>query len=210
MNSLDKLIQNNRDWAENITKEDPTFFEQLSKVQTPEYLWIGCSDSRVPANQLLGLLPGEVFVHRNIANQVVSTDLNCMSVLEYSIKVLKVKHVIVCGHYGCGGVKASVDNTHHGLVDNWLYNITNIYAGNIDKFKAIENEDDRHDLLCEMNVTTQVRNVANTHIVQQAWQSGQQLAIHGWIYNLKDGLLKNLGVTVKSQDGLGEEYQIKG
>ncbi len=209
MNSLDKLLQNNREWADRITKEDPTFFEQLSEVQNPEYLWIGCSDSRVPANQLLGLLPGEVFVHRNVANQVVQTDLNCMSVLEYSINVLKVKHVIVCGHYGCGGVKASVDKTHHGLVDNWLYNITSTYAQNIKKFEVIESEEDRHNLLCELNVISQVKNVAQSHIAQLAWQNGQRLTIHGWIYNLKDGLVKDLDVTITSKQDLDDAFRLQ-
>lgn len=209
MNSLDKLLENNRKWADDITQQDPTFFEQLSKAQSPEYLWIGCSDSRVPANEIVGLLPGEIFVHRNIANLVVHTDFNCMSVIEYSVKVLKVKHIIVCGHYGCGGVKAAIENTSHGLIDNWLYSIKNLYYRNKYRVDSFGTEEERHNFLCELNVSKQVRNVAHSHVVQEAWKSGQELAIHGWIYSLQDGLVNNLNVTIRAQEDLADEYRLQ-
>lgn len=208
MHKLQSLLDNNVKWAEGITQEDPTFFERLSKAQSPEYLWIGCSDSRVPANEIVGLLPGEIFVHRNIANLVVHTDFNCMSVIEFSVKVLKVKHIIVCGHYGCGGVKAAIDNTSHGLIDNWLYSIKNIYYRNKYRMDSFRTEEERHNYLCELNVKQQVKNVAHSHVVQDAWDKGQDLTVHGWIYSLKDGLVNDLGIDIHSQDDLADEYRV--
>ena len=196
MSSIDHLFENNQAWANSINKEDPTFFEQLSKQQSPEYLWIGCSDSRVPANQLLGLAPGEVFVHRNIANQVVHTDLNCLSVMQYAVEVLKVKHVIVCGHYGCGGVLASMDDEPRGLIDNWLRHIKDVYRFNKNKVDAVSDPQEKFNLMCELNVIEQVANVTNSSIVKKAWSQGQDLTIHGFVYNLHDGVLKDLKVSV--------------
>jgi carbonic anhydrase len=196
MDALNQLLENNRAWAERIESEQPGFFEQLSKQQTPEYLWIGCADSRVPANEIVSLPPGEIFVHRNIANVVVHTDLNCLSVIQYAVEVLKVKHIIVCGHYGCGGVKASMGAEDHGLIDNWLRHIRDVYRLHSLQLNAIEDEEERADRLCELNVIEQVANVSNTSIVKQAWKRGQELAVHGWIYRLEDGLLKDLNITV--------------
>ena len=198
MDALTKLLKNNREWASEINREDPGFFEQLSKQQTPEYLWIGCADSRVPANEIVNLPAGEVFVHRNIANVVVHTDLNCLSVIQYAVDVLKVKHIIVCGHYGCGGVKASMDDEEHGLIDNWLRHIRDVYRFHRDQLDAIEDCEERKDRLCELNVIEQVSNVCNTTIVRKAWKRGQPLAIHGWIYRLEDGLLRDLDVSAQS------------
>ena len=196
MKTLKPLFDNNREWADKIAKEQPGFFEQLSKQQNPEYLWIGCSDSRVPANEIVNLPPGEVFVHRNIANVVVHTDLNCLSVIQYAVEVLKVKHIIVCGHYGCGGVKAAMDGQSHGLIDNWLRHIRDVYRFNREQLDAIEDPEVRKDRLCELNVIEQVANVCNTTMVRHAWEAGQELHIHGWIYRLEDGLLKDLDVCV--------------
>ena len=208
MHKLQTLLDNNVKWADGITQEDPEFFQRLSEAQAPEYLWIGCSDSRVPANEIVGLLPGEIFVHRNIANLVVHTDFNCMSVIEFSVKVLKVKHIIVCGHYGCGGVKAAVDNTSHGLIDNWLYSIKNLYYRNKYRMDSLMTEEARHNYLCELNVIQQVKNVAHSHVVQDAWSKGQDLTIHGWIYSLKDGLVNDLGVDIHSPEDLADEYRV--
>ena len=191
MNELKHLLDNNLEWAASRIKDNPDYFLQLSKQQSPEYLWIGCSDSRVPANQITNLPPGEVFVHRNIANVVVHTDLNCLSVIQYAIDILKVKHIIVCGHYGCGGIKAAMGNVQHGLVDNWLRHIKDVFRFNAEKFEGLNN-DDQLDLLCELNVKEQVRNICNTTIVQKAWQQGQDLTIHGWIYNIENGILNDL------------------
>jgi carbonic anhydrase len=190
------LFTNNREWAERIKAEDPNFFATLSAQQAPEYLWIGCSDSRVPANQLMGLLPGDVFVHRNVANLVVHTDFNCLSVLQYAVEVLKVKHIIVCGHYGCGGVKAAMQNQELGLIDNWLRNIKDVYFKYGEQLEAIEDEHERFDYLCELNVAEQVANVCHTTIIQNAWRKGQELAVHGWIYGIKDGLLHDLDLCI--------------
>ena len=208
MAKLYDLLKNNEAWSDRMKEMDPHFFERLSKTQAPEYLWIGCADSRVPANEIIGLLPGEVFVHRNIANLVVHTDFNCMSVLEYAVEVLKVKHVLVVGHYGCGGIRAALDGTHHGLIDNWLYNIKNLYYRNKYRMDSIANEDDRLNFLCELNVMQQVKNVAHTHVVQRAWERGQNLTIHGWIYSLRDGLAKDLGVSIQSPDELADEFRV--
>ncbi len=210
MDSLKNLFDSNRDWAKRIKSEDPQFFEKLSAQQTPEYLWIGCSDSRVPSNQLLGLLPGEVFVHRNIANVVIHTDLNCQSVMQYAIEVLKVKHVIVCGHYGCGGVKAAMGDQQFGLIDNWLRNIKDVYNHNRERVEAESDEQRRFDLMCELNVQAQMANVCNSTTVQNAWARGQELHVHGWIYSVRDGLLKDLKRTVTGKDQIPEVYRVEG
>ena len=191
LKTLQNLFDRNVEWANSITKDDPEFFSQLSRQQSPEYLWIGCSDSRVPANQIVDLPPGEVFVHRNIANLVVHTDLNCLSVLQYAVEVLKVKHVIICGHYGCGGIKAAMEDQEHGLIDNWLRHIKDVIRFNSDKFSGL-GHNERLDLLCELNVKEQVTNICNTTIVQNAWKQGKKLSIHGWIYNIENGILKDL------------------
>lgn len=196
MNELARIFNNNEEWAEAIKQEQPDFFEQLVGQQTPEYLWIGCSDSRVPANQIMGLMPGEVFVHRNIANLVVHTDLNCLSVIQFAVEVLKVKHILVTGHYGCGGVKAAVDGSELGLIDNWLRHIRDVYRLYRNELDAIDNMEQRYDKLCELNVIEQVANVCNTTIVREAWERGQKLAVHGCVYSIKDGLLKDLYVTM--------------
>jgi carbonic anhydrase len=196
MDALNTLLENNRNWAERIEREQPGFFEQLSTQQNPEYLWIGCSDSRVPANEIVNLPPGEVFVHRNIANIVVHTDLNCLSVIQYAVEVLKVKHIIVCGHYGCGGIKAALDGQRHGLIDNWLRHIRDVYRFHAEQLDAITDPEQRNDQLCELNVIEQVANIGNTTMVQHAWNAGQELTIHGWIYRLEDGLIKDLNVSV--------------
>lgn len=195
MKELEQLFKNNKDWANSILKEDPDFFAKLSKQQAPEILWIGCSDSRVPANEIIKLPPGEVFVHRNIANVVVHTDLNCLSVIQYAVDVLKVKHIIVCGHYGCGGIKASMDNNHHGLIDNWLRHIKDVSRFNAVQLNAVD-ESKKFDLLCELNVIEQVKNVANTTIVKKAWKRGAELSIHGWVYGIDDGIIKDLNATI--------------
>ncbi len=194
MQALKRLFDSNRKWAEQIGKEDPGFFEQLSKQQNPEYLWIGCADSRVPANEIVNLPPGEVFVHRNIANVVVHTDLNCLSVIQYAVEELKVKHIIVCGHYGCGGVKAALDDRDHGLIDNWLRHIRDVYRLHAAQLDAIVDSEARRDRLCELNVIEQVANVCDTTMVRNAWKRGQELTVHGWIYRLEDGLLRDPNV----------------
>lgn len=195
MKTLKPLFENNREWARKIAEEQPGFFEQLSKQQAPDILWIGCADSRVPANEIINLPPGEVFVHRNIANLVVHTDLNCLSVIQYAVEVLKVKHIIVCGHYGCGGVAASMEQEAHGLIDNWLRHIRDVYRFHRGQLDEIDDPAMRRDRLCELNVIEQVANVCNTTIVSNAWKAGQPLNVHGWIYRLEDGLLKDLDVT---------------
>lgn len=207
MSELDHLFQNNRQWAEQIKTEDPRFFEKLSSQQQPEYLWIGCSDSRVPSNQIIGLMPGEVFVHRNVANIVIQTDLNCQSVIQFAVDVLKVKHIMVVGHYGCGGVRAALDDAQHGLIDNWLSALKDICITQRDELAAVEGER-RVDLLCELNVKAQVANVARTRIVQNAWLRGQQLFVHGWIYSVRDGLLHDLDVTISAASQLAPELRI--
>jgi carbonic anhydrase len=207
MNNLENLLTHNRAWADKMRASDPDFFNRLSQQQEPEYLWIGCSDSRVPANEIVGLLPGELFVHRNVANVVVHTDLNCLSVIQYAVEVLKVKHVIVCGHYNCGGVKAALTNSKHGLIDNWLRHIQDVRHEHEEALNAIADEDERFKRLCELNVIEQVLNVSRTTIVQNAWESGQELAVHGWIYGLSDGLLRELDICITSQAELSEKYQ---
>lgn len=197
MKTLKHLFDANVDWATSIKEKDPEFFTRLSMQQAPEYLWIGCSDSRVPANQITNLQPGEVFVHRNIANVVVHTDLNCLSVIQYAVEVLKVKHIIICGHYGCGGIKAALESQEHGLIDNWLRHIKDVLRFNAEQFDGLEH-DEKLDLLCELNVKEQVTNVCNTTIVQDAWKQGKELCVHGWIYNIKNGILKDLDSCVRS------------
>jgi carbonic anhydrase len=196
MSKINHLFENNRQWAEQIKAEQPDFFAQLSQQQNPEYLWIGCSDSRVPANELLGMAPGEVFVHRNIANQVIHTDLNCLSVIHFAVAVLKVKDIIVCGHYGCGGINAALDGENHGLIDHWLRHIKDVYRFNHAQLDAISDFHERKNKLCELNVIEQVANVCNSSIVQEAWKNGQTLAVHGLVYKLHDGILKDLKVSV--------------
>lgn len=208
MDSLNSLLRSNREWAERIKAEDPRFFEKLSAQQSPEYLWIGCSDSRVPANQIVGMMPGEIFVHRNIANVVIHTDLNCQSVMQFAVEVLKVKHIIVCGHYGCGGVMAAMGSQQLGLIDNWLRNIKDVYHRHAEELDAIADEQARMNRLCELNVIAQLENVCHTTIVQNAWARGQELHVHGWIYSVRDGLLKDLYSTVSSQQQLAPAYQV--
>ena len=208
MRMLPELIQNNRRWANDMTKSDPKFFERLSEKQSPQFLWIGCSDSRVPANQIVGLDPGEVFVHRNIANVVVHTDFNCLSVIEYAVAVLRVKHIIVCGHYGCGGVKAASENHHLGLIDNWLRHIRDVRQKHEGLLSMIGPDSIRLDRLCELNVVEQVNNVCHTSVVQTAWEQGQSLAVHGWIYSIQDGLINDMDVTITSQDEIAPAYRM--
>jgi len=210
---LKHLLENNKHWSDQVKQDNPTFFSELADQQHPEYLWIGCSDSRVPANQITGLKPGEVFVHRNIANVVPHTDLNCLSVLQFAVEVLKVKHVIVCGHYGCGGVKAAYSNQKYGLIDNWLRNIKDIYSQHrhsiehiTEADKTVE-ENKRVNRLCELNVIQQVANVCHTTIVQDAWDREQPLAVHGWIYSVRNGILKDLNVSVANKDQINRVYR---
>lgn len=199
-NKLTELFDKNREWAAKVTEDDPEFFETLSKQQMPEYLWIGCADSRVPANQIVDLLPGEVFVHRNIANVVVHTDLNCLSVIQFAVDVLKVKHIMVVGHYGCGGIKAAMGTEEHGMIDNWLRHIKDVYRLHKQEIDSIEDEHARFDRMCELNVVEQVANVCQSSIVQNAWRIGQELHVHGWCYSLGNGHIKDLEVTVSSAE----------
>ncbi|WP_334187137.1 carbonate dehydratase [Noviherbaspirillum sp.] len=204
---LEHLFQNNREWAAAIVAENPDFFKKLANQQAPEYLWIGCSDSRVPANELLGLLPGDVFVHRNIANVIVHTDLNALSVLQFAIDVLGVKHIIVCGHYGCSGVHAALTGRRIGLADNWLRHVQDVSQKHGRYLGEALGDRDKLNRLCELNVIEQVSNVCQTTIVQDAWERGQSITVHGWIYGVHDGLLRDLGVAVSSVDGLGEHLK---
>lgn len=197
MKTLKHLFDSNLAWATAITHDDPDFFSLLSKQQAPEYLWIGCSDSRVPANQIVNLRPGEVFVHRNIANVVVHTDLNCLSVMEFAVEVLKVKHIIVCGHYGCGGVRAAMENCEHGLIDHWLRHIKDVARFHAEELEGLEFAE-KFDLLCELNVIEQVTNVCNTTTVQRAWKRQAELSVHGWIYNIENGILRDLDTCITS------------
>lgn len=193
--AIQHLFENNKAWADKINQEDPNFFKNLSLQQAPKYLWIGCSDSRVPANELLGLQPGEIFVHRNIANQVIHTDLNCLSVIQYAVEVLKVEHIIVCGHYGCGGVAAAFHDKSYGLIDNWLRHIQDVYRFHQIKMDAIADEQERINLLCELNVIEQVANVCNTTVLSNAWKNKQKVTVHGFVYNLCDGIINDLKVS---------------
>lgn len=197
-----KIIENNKKWVEENLALDPDFFKKLSHTQSPPLLWIGCSDSRVPANEIIGAKPGEVFVHRNIANMVIHTDMNMLSVLDYSVNILKVKHIIVCGHYGCGGVKAAMGNASVGIIDNWIRHIKDSYKFGSNWLDSIENEKERFDQFVEWNIKQQVLNLAVTSIVQQAWSEGQELSVHGWVYGIETGLIKDLEVTFRSQQDI--------
>lgn len=200
MKTLPHLFENNRKWATRLTDAEPDFFAKLAHQQAPDYLWIGCSDSRVPANQIVDVLPGEIFVHRNVANLVVHSDMNCLSVLQFAIDVLHIKHVIVCGHYGCGGVKAAMEDRPHGLIDNWLRHIRDIYFQYKKELDSAADEATRLNLLCELNVRQQVLNVSNTTIIQDAWARHQKVTIHGWIYSVADGLLRDLGMSISGEN----------
>jgi carbonic anhydrase len=204
--ALTRLFEFNRDWARRVEEAEPGFFAKLAHLQSPEYLWIGCSDSRVPANQIVGLLPGEVFVHRNVANVVVHTDLNCLSVLQYAVDVLKVKHIMVVGHYGCGGVTAALNKERVGLVDLWLRHVQDVHAKHRARIEALPGEA-RIDRLCEFNVVEQVLNVCHTMVVQDAWRRGQTLTVHGWVYGLRDGLMRDLGMTVSQPQDIEVAYE---
>lgn len=208
MRVLKHLFDNNKNWAADIKKADPEFFRKLASQQRPEYLWIGCADSRVPANEIVNMLPGEIFVHRNIANVVVHTDLNCLSVIQYAVDVLKVKHIIVCGHYDCGGIAAALENSEHGLIDNWLRHIKDVYRFHQQEIEAQPDEKLKIDLLCELNVKEQVANVCHTTMVQNAWKAGQELAVHGWIYRVSDGILKDLNVCATGLQDLAPVQRI--
>ena len=194
-------------WSERVRLADPEFFTKLSQQQTPRYLWIGCSDSRVPANEIVGLRPGELFVHRNIANVVVHSDLNCLSVTQFAVDVLQVEHIIVCGHYGCSGVVAALHNHRVGLADNWLHHVHDVHAKHEGQIAAIDEVSQRVDRLCELNVIEQVANVCQTTAVRDAWKHGQSLAVHGWVYGLKDGIVRDLGITVEGPDEINDAYQ---
>ena len=206
--SINRLFENNRKWAAKMRDNDPRFFETLQHQQAPKYLWIGCSDSRVPANEIVGLLPGELFVHRNVANLVVHTDFNCLSVLEYAVEVLQVEHIIVCGHYGCGGVRAAMDNTQRGLIDNWLRHIKDIHELRRAELEAMATREEREDFLCELNVAAQVQHVCQTTIVRNAWQRGMPLKVHGWVYSLKDGLAYELVDETDGSMQVEPEYRL--
>ncbi|WP_339938201.1 carbonate dehydratase [Undibacterium luofuense] len=203
----EQLFENNRRWADAIRQKDPHFFETLASQQTPDYLWIGCSDSRVPANELLGMLPGELFVHRNIANVVVHSDLNSLSVLQFAVDVLKVRNIIICGHYGCSGVHAAMMNRRVGLADNWLRHVQDVHQKHERYLGEIVDDRVRGDQLCELNVIEQVVNVCKTTIIQDAWDRGQEVTVHGWVYGLQDGLLQPLGMTVDSNETLSQHLE---
>jgi len=203
---LSELLEKNREWSERIQREDPGFFQRLSLQQAPEYLWIGCSDSRVPANQIIDMAPGEVFVHRNIANVVVHTDLNCLSVIQFAVDVLKVKRILVVGHYGCGGVHAALHGTRVGLADNWLRHVSDVAEKHGECIEHAHTGE-RHDRLCELNVIEQVQNVCMTTIVRDAWTRGQELSVHGWVYSLRNGLVHDMGINVDSYDKLDALYK---
>ncbi len=203
---LQDLLKQNKEWAEKVRSEDPDFFKRLSKMQAPKYLWIGCSDSRVPANQITGMQPGEVFVHRNIANVVVHTDLNCLSTIQFAVDLLKVEHIIVCGHYGCSGVHAALSNTRVGLADNWLRHIADVANKHSAFIQSQEFDSMRHARLCEVNVIEQVVNVCQTTVVEDAWARGQSLAVHGWVYSLLDGRISDLNMSIRNKEQLTQEY----
>jgi carbonic anhydrase len=202
MRSLSRLFDNNKAWSEKIRRQDPAFFEKLSQQQSPGYLWIGCADSRVPANEIVGLLPGELFVHRNVANVVVHTDLNCLSVIQFAVEFLKVRHVIVCGHYGCSGVRAALGRDRVGLVENWLRHVQDVRNMHADLISVLSEAAAQADRLCELNVIEQVVNVCETSILRDAWERGQDVSVHGWIYGLSNGLLRDLAITVSAPEEL--------
>src|SRR5678816_4139509 len=199
MDGLDELFSNNRAWAEKMTREDPEFFSRLTHQQSPQYLWVGCADSRVPANEIVGLAPGELFVHRNVGNVVVHTDLNSLSVIQFAVDVLRVRHIIVCGHYGCGGVLAALRDDRLGLVDNWLRHVQDVREKYRLALDRLPSDAERHRRLCELNVIEQVINVSRTTVVRDAWTNGRALTVHGWIYDVSDGLLRDLGLTIASE-----------
>jgi carbonic anhydrase len=203
-----QLIDNNKEWVAKQLEKDPQFFTKLSKGQEPPLLWIGCSDSRVPANEIIGAPPGEVFVHRNIANMVIHTDMSMLSVLDYAINILRVKHVIVCGHYGCGGVQAALTNKHFGLIDNWIRHIKDVYRFHQTELNNITDEKEKFDRFVELNVKEQVLDLAKTSILQNAWETGQQVHLHGWVYDIKDGFVKDLEITLKDNNSLSEVYKL--
>lgn len=207
MKDIHQLLQNNRAWADRIAKEDPDFFQQLSTQQNPEYLWIGCSDSRVPANQIIGMAPGEIFVHRNVANVVVHTDLNCLSVIQYAVDQLKVKHILIVGHYGCGGVHAALNQTRVGLADNWLRHVGDVAQKHGKLLSQIDDPQLRHARLCELNVIEQVANACRSTIITDAWERGQKLMVHGWVYSLRDGRVSEMGIDVGSSEELLPAYE---
>lgn len=207
MTTLDELLRNNREWADQVQREDPQFFKRLSQQQAPKYLWIGCSDSRVPANQILGLAPGEVFVHRNIANVVVHADLNCLSVIQFAVDLLKVEHILVVGHYGCSGVHASLTGERVGLADNWLRHVGDVAQKHAALLDEVELHAMKHARLCELNAIEQVVNICQTTVVQDAWARGQELSVHGWVYSLLDGRVRNLGMDVASPQQLPSAYE---
>jgi carbonic anhydrase len=202
MRILSQIFDRNRKWAEKVKEADPDFLKRLSKQQNPEYLWIGCADSRVPANEIIDMPPGQVFVHRNIANIVVHTDLNCLSVIQYGVEVLKVKHIIVCGHYGCGGIQAAWEDKEQGLIDNWLRNIKDVQRFQQIELACLQTEKEKINRLCELNVIEQVVNVSHTSIVQGAWKKKQELAVHGWIYSIEDGILKDLDICIANPNDI--------
>jgi carbonic anhydrase len=204
MHPLATLFKKNHEWADAVRRRDPDFFLTLARQQAPEYLWIGCSDSRVPANEICGLLPGEIFVHRNVANVVVHSDLNCLSVMQYAVDVLRVKHILVVGHYGCGGVRATHERRKFGLIDNWLRHVQDVNVKYAEHLACYRDDSARVDRLCELNVIAQVINAAQTTVVQNAWERGQDLSIHGWVYALKDGLVRNLSISLSNADELAE------
>lgn len=208
MSELEYLFRNNRHWASRLRSYDPEFFHELAEQQSPEFLWIGCSDSRVPANDIVGLMPGELFVHRNVANLMVHSDINGLSVLQFAVDVLKVRHIIVCGHYGCGGVRAAMQQQELGLIDNWLRHIRDIYRKHQHELDALPQESRRLDRLCELNVLEQVNHVCETSIVQNAWARGQELSVHGWIYAINDGHLRDLHLSINSQEQVHTLYQV--
>ena len=207
MNNADQLLANNRTWAKAVSVRDPTFFPNLARQQAPRYLWIGCSDSRVPANEIVGLLPGEIFVHRNVANVVVHTDLNCLAVIQYAVDVLRIEQIIVCGHYGCGGVEAAWNGTPLGLIDNWLRHVQDVAERHQLAHAPAMTQRQRVERLCELNVLEQVRHVCRTTIVQDAWKRRQPVMVHGWIYRLEDGLIRDLGLSVESQTEVETRYR---
>lgn len=208
MHVLQQCFDSNREWARKMREEDPDFFARLQHTQQPDLLWIGCSDSRLPPNEIIGLRPGELFVHRNVANVVVHTDMNCLSVLQYAIEVLHVRHIIVVGHYGCGGVRAAMQNRPMGLIDNWLRHVRDVHMWHHDELSQIVDGEERENRLCELNVATQVANVCSTTIVQEAWRRSQPVTVHGWIYSLKDGLLKDLEIRVDGSEQVATPYRV--
>jgi len=206
--AIEELLDMNQAWAKKVAQEQPELFTTLAQQQAPKYLWIGCSDSRVPANEIVGLLPGELFVHRNVANLVKHVDFNCQSVIQYAVDVLKVEHIIVCGHYGCGGIKVALENTNAGISDYWLRSVKDIFLRHREELQSFQNQETCLNRMCEINVAEQVANLAHSKIVQTAWQKNQTLEIHGWIYGLNDGVIKDLNVSHKGLDDVDDIYQV--